>query len=138
MMSAQIITTVETVETIPSSSAMAQPTPFRAEPVLPAAMWGYKEGGDLSSVSTATFTRWAVCLHRDAEDPQGWVTADVIGLKGVASEGRTDEDALSNAHEAIQALGHDAVEQIDQEKASGYVIPAGAYWVYLSIEETND
>ena len=76
--------------------------------------------------------RWAVCLYRDIEETEQILTAVVIGLPGVASEGASKEEAISNVKEAINLRfeGEDENE-IMKELRQDYVIPVGGELVYV-------
>lgn len=80
-----------------------------------------------------TITRWAVCLFRDPEDAEGWVTAEVVAFSGVVSEGATEETALSNAREALLlALEASAKGEI-LDRRDSYVIPSGGRIAYVPL-----
>ena len=77
--------------------------------------------------------RWAVCIYKDPEDTAGWLTVDVLALPGVASQGHSRDEAVSNAREAI-AL---ALEDGDQEvvdTVEDYEVPAGGTILDVSIQ----
>ena len=84
-------------------------------------------------VDREMFRRWAVCLHRDPEDPEHYVTATVIGLNGIISQGATRQEAQDNIREAIQLCFEDEVRnEIMKELRFEFVIPAGGEVVYVT------
>jgi predicted RNase H-like HicB family nuclease len=79
-------------------------------------------------------TRWAVCLETGPDTEDGWVVAEVIGLPGVASEGRSKAEALDNIREALSL----ALDELGAEGISGMVFPpyeisAGGQVVYVTV-----
>lgn len=76
--------------------------------------------------------RWAVCLYRDAEEAGETLTAVVIGLPGVASEGASREEAIDNVQEALSLRfeGEDE-EEVMKDLRQDYVIPLGGEIVYV-------
>lgn len=101
---------------------------FKGQPVIQQVSVGFT--GPEGAPEIKTFTRWAVCVFKDADDSDGWTTAEVVGLSGVASEGRTEVEALENIKEAI-AL---AVEEPGASQRSGhYLIPSGGRVVYVAM-----
>ncbi len=76
--------------------------------------------------------KWAVCLYRDAEELGPWLTADVIGLPGVTSQGASRDEAISNVAEAI-ALRFEVEDEREIMKAlrREYMMPAGSELVYV-------
>ena len=87
---------------------------------------------DWENAKTETVTRWAVCLYTDREDPKRWVTAEVIALPGVASEGATEEEAIDNVREALGlALENKQKEPVQPRRR--YVVPRGGRVVYVTL-----
>lgn len=79
-----------------------------------------------------TIERWTVCIYKDPEDTAGWLTVDVLGLPGVASQGHSRDEAVSNAREAIEL----ALEDGDQEvidTVRDYEVPAGGTILDVSV-----
>lgn len=90
-------------------------------------------GGDVSKAEYQTLNRWAVCLSRDPEDLEGWITAEVIGLPGIASEGRTRDEAISNVREALmRAIEEGGAEEIKVEPGQ-HELPEGSQVVYVAV-----
>ena len=77
-------------------------------------------------------TRWAVCLYRDEEDVEGWVTADVIALPGVASEGATEAQAIANVKEALNLALEALQGEENRQVRDAYAIPPGGRVVYVT------
>lgn len=77
-------------------------------------------------------TRWAVCLYRDEEEAEGWVTAEVIALSGVASEGATEAQATANVKEALK-LALDALQEDERQVREAYAIPPGGRVAYVTL-----
>ena len=82
--------------------------------------------------------RWAVCLYCDREETEEILTAVVIGLPGVASEGNSREEAIRNVKEALNLRfeGEDDKE-VMKDLRQDYVIPSGGEVVYVEREETT-
>jgi predicted RNase H-like HicB family nuclease len=82
--------------------------------------------------------RWAVCLYRDPEETEQILTAVVIGLPGVASEGASKEEAISNVKEAINLRfeGENEVE-VMKDLRHDYVIPVGGELIYVEQGEQD-
>ena len=76
------------------------PKVFAGAPVYVESIYGCDQDGNFKQGSTRT--HWAACLFKDADDTSGCVTAEVIGMLGVASEGATFDDALANIKEALE------------------------------------
>ncbi len=76
--------------------------------------------------------KWAVCLYRDVDEPGPWLTADVIGLSGVTSQGASRNEAISNVAEAIALRfeGEDKSE-VMKDLRRDYMMPAGSELVYV-------
>ncbi len=78
--------------------------------------------------------RWATCLYKDPDDPDGWWTAQIMGLMGVASEGRTEDAALESLRGALSC----ALEAYAEEgglpcRQEPYEIPQGGKIVHLTL-----
>ena len=84
------------------------------------------------SATVTNHRKWAVCLYRDIEEPGPWLTADVIGLPGVTSQGVSREEAISNVAEAI-ALRFEVEDEREamKELRRDYTMPAGSELVYV-------
>lgn len=79
-------------------------------------------------------TRWAACIYRDPDDSDGWWTAQIVGLMGVASEGRTREDALANLRGALScALESHSDEEGLPYRREAYEIPQGGRILHLTL-----
>lgn len=105
---------------------------FSGPPVFTDAITSYLDD-DWENAKTETITRWAVCLFRDGEDPQRWVTADVIGFPGVASEGATEDEAMANVREALKLALESLGEGELIEMPAKYVIPSGGRVVFAAL-----
>jgi len=86
----------------------------------------------LDKVEYLTQTRWAVSLFVDPSDPEGWTTAEVIALPGIASEGKTRDEAIMNICEAL----HLAIEEAGPEglkiQPGEHELPEGARVIYVA------
>jgi len=78
-----------------------------------------------------TIERWTVCIYKDPEDTEGWLTVDVLGLPGVASQGRSRDEAARNAREGIELALEDKTEVVDI--VEDYEVPAGGTIVDVSV-----
>lgn len=79
-------------------------------------------------------TRWAVCLETGPDTEEGWVVAEVIGLPGIASEGRDKAEALDNIREALSlALDELGPEGLTEMEFPPYEIPAGGQVAYVTV-----
>lgn len=104
--------------------------PFKGESVISTLCVSVKPDG---TSEVTTHNRWAVCLYRDADETGQFLTADVIGLPGVASEGASREEAISNVKEAIRLRfeGEDEKE-VMKELRHDYTIPVGGELIYVT------
>ena len=80
-----------------------------------------------------TFTRWAVCFYQDADDPEGWVTAEGIAFPGIASEGEMKEEAIDNVRDALRGFLGGASGDESAPMRTTYDIPAGGTIEFVDI-----
>lgn len=104
---------------------------FNGDPVSGVAFVQSDDEG--ATWETITGKRWAVCLYRDPDDPQRFVTAVVIGLPGVASEGSTEDEAIAAVTEAIELIGDEDMSILDVPAAARFKIPAGGRVTYVCV-----
>lgn len=91
------------------------------------------EGDNWQNPIQTQLSRWAVCLFKDRDDPSGYVTAEVIGLEGVASEGPDRESAITNIKEALQLALEELQDDPHQSLRTVYKIPSDGEVVYVSM-----
>ena len=105
-------------------------SPFEGEPVISTFCIRANPDG---ATETTRDRKWAVCLYRDIEEPGPWLTADVIGLPGVTTQGATREEAISNVKEAIDLRfeGEDEKE-VMKDLHRDYIMPAGSELIYVT------
>lgn len=108
------------------------PRAFSGAPVVAEVVVTAK-GDGWENPTPKMITRWAVCLFRDREDPSGYVTAEVIGLEGVASEGPDRESAMVNVKEALQLALDDLEDDAHQALRANYTIPSDGEVVYVAM-----
>jgi predicted RNase H-like HicB family nuclease len=80
-----------------------------------------------------TFTRWAVCFYEDADDPEGWITAEAIAFPGISSEGETKEEAVDNVREALRVFLSGASGDESLPMRTSYEIPAGGTIEFIDV-----
>ena len=103
---------------------------FAGEPVVFEKIRIEQEGNMTHTVSQ----HWAVCIHRDPEETEGWLTGEVIGLPGVVSQGRDRQETLTNVKEALES----ALEELRStntrvELRREVDIPDGGEIIYLAL-----
>ena len=79
-----------------------------------------------------TIERWAACIYKDPEDTAGWLTVDVLGLPGVASQGHSRDEAVSNVREAIELALEDGNQEV-VDTVEDYEVPAGGTILDVSV-----
>ncbi len=121
-------TTVELLPGVVTESA-GPAKYFEGLPVFTASTLQLCDGDWHEAVSE----RWAVCLFRDVDDPENWVTAEVIGVRGIASEGATREEAMGNIKEALLLARDEAgAEGLEIDRLE-YRIPANGDVVHVTL-----
>lgn len=81
-----------------------------------------------------TIQHWAACLYRDPEDDGDWLICEIVGIPGVISQGKTRQEAMENAKEALACALEELIEAgVKVELRRDYVIPAGGEVVNLAI-----
>ena len=108
-----------------------EPRLFAGEPVFTEVVTT-QAGDDWENAETHTITRWAVCLYVDEEEPEGRVTADVVGLRGVVSDGVTEEEAIENVCEALRLALASFEDSELIEVQLPYAIPTGGRIVFVA------
>ena len=88
-------------------------------------------GQDEKAIRTVR-QHWAICIHRDPEETEGWLTGEVIGIPGVVSQGRNRQETLTNLKEALEcALEELRSTNTPVELRREFDIPDGGEIIYL-------